>query len=116
MSPVLFVASLSAPAAASVTAESVVSAMIIVVVSFLVYFLPYLLARGRKKQNRQAIFWLNFLAGWTFVGWIVALVWALTKDPVADRVPTAEAVLCAACGKFGLYGSKFCANCGAQRA
>ena len=43
------------------------------------YFLPSIL--GRKKRNFTAIFWLNFLTGWTFVGWIVALVWALTKDP-----------------------------------
>jgi hypothetical protein len=31
-------------------------------------------------MNREAIFWLNFLVGWTFVAWIVALTWALTKN------------------------------------
>jgi hypothetical protein len=43
-----------------------------------VYFLPSVL--GRKKRNRAAIFVLNLLAGWTFFGWVAALVWAMTKE------------------------------------
>lgn len=43
------------------------------------YFAPSI--AGRKKRNHQAIFVLNLLAGWTLVGWIVAAVWASTKDP-----------------------------------
>ncbi|HZP31893.1 MAG TPA: superinfection immunity protein [Candidatus Acidoferrales bacterium] len=42
------------------------------------YFLPTIV--GRHKQNLRAIFALNLLLGWTLVGWVVALVWALTKD------------------------------------
>ena len=46
------------------------------------YFLPAIV--GRKKRNSQAIVILNIFFGWTFVGWVVALVWAVTKDPDAD--------------------------------
>jgi ABC-type Na+ efflux pump permease subunit len=53
-------------------------ALSLLVILPLLYFLPSIL--GRKKSNAKAIFWLNFLAGWTFVGWIVALVWALTVE------------------------------------
>lgn len=42
------------------------------------YFLPSLM--GRKKRNAKAIFALNLFLGWTLVGWVVSLVWALTKD------------------------------------
>lgn len=42
------------------------------------YFLPTLVGSGKK--NIAAIFILNLLAGWTFIGWIVALVWASCKD------------------------------------
>ena len=42
------------------------------------YFLPSIL--GRNKKNFGAIFTLNLLLGWTFIGWVVALVWALTHD------------------------------------
>lgn len=46
------------------------------------YFLPSLLAH--EKRNFTAILWLNILAGWTFIGWIVALIWALTKEPLGS--------------------------------
>lgn len=47
----------------------------------LIYFAPSVVAKGKK--NWQAIFVLNLIAGWTFVGWVVALVWACTKDDPA---------------------------------
>ena len=43
------------------------------------YFLPAIV--GRKKRNAEAIQILNLFLGWTLVGWVVALVWAYTKDP-----------------------------------
>jgi hypothetical protein len=43
------------------------------------YFLPALVGHG--KRNATAIFLLNLFVGWTFIGWVVALVWAATKDP-----------------------------------
>jgi Superinfection immunity protein len=46
--------------------------------ALLFYFLPTFIAR--KKQNFAAIFALNFLLGWTFIGWVLALVWSLTKE------------------------------------
>ena len=44
------------------------------------YFLPTIIALARRKANTCAIFALNLLLGWTFVGWAVALVWALTHE------------------------------------
>ena len=46
----------------------------------LFYFLPVVLACGNGKANSGAIFILNLFLGWTFVGWVVALVWAEMKD------------------------------------
>lgn len=43
-----------------------------------VYFFPAVLAEMRSHHSRGAIFVLNFLLGWTFLGWIIALVWACT--------------------------------------
>jgi hypothetical protein len=42
-----------------------------------IYFLPTIIA-GRH-HNSSAIFVLNLLLGWTFIGWVIALVWACTK-------------------------------------
>ena len=44
------------------------------------YFLPTIIAFIRKKPNAPAIFALNFFLGWSLVGWVVSLVWALTTD------------------------------------
>jgi hypothetical protein len=50
------------------------------VISLALYFLPTIVAVVRKKRNTLAIFLLNLFLGWTFIGWVVALVWAATKD------------------------------------
>lgn len=47
---------------------------------FLMYFLPSVIALVRSKRDTFAIFILNFLLGWTFIGWIIALVWAVKED------------------------------------
>lgn len=55
-----------------------------------VYFLPTIVA-GRHR-NSSAIFILNLLLGWTFVGWVIALVWAFTKPDQSHRVETEHAI------------------------
>jgi hypothetical protein len=47
---------------------------------FVMYFLPSIVALARSKRDILAIFLLNFFLGWTFVGWIVALIWAAKHD------------------------------------
>jgi Superinfection immunity protein len=43
-----------------------------------VYFLPAIIALARHHHQRIAILVLNLVAGWTLIGWVVALVWAST--------------------------------------
>lgn len=44
-----------------------------------VYFLPYAVASSRNHHNKAGIFVLNLFLGWTLLGWVLALVWAVTK-------------------------------------
>ena len=53
--------------------------MILAVLIFGAYFLPTLIAFLRNHKNKLAIFFLNILLGWTGIGWVVALVWSVTK-------------------------------------
>lgn len=45
-----------------------------------IYFLPAIVANSRDHRQTGAIVVLNLLAGWTVVGWVVAIVWASTAD------------------------------------
>ncbi len=49
-------------------------------VALFIYFAPSLVASKKKKKQATAIFVLNFLLGWTLLGWIAALVWAISED------------------------------------
>ena len=45
-----------------------------------VYLLPAVISWCRHHRNGAAIFMLNIFLGWTFVGWVAALVWSMTAD------------------------------------
>ncbi|MGH7022049.1 MAG: superinfection immunity protein [Caulobacteraceae bacterium] len=48
----------------------------------IVYFIPTMVALARRKRNALAIFVLNLFLGWSFIGWVAALVWSLASEPV----------------------------------
>lgn len=41
------------------------------------YFLPSFIAYSRKHLNLGAVFVANLFLGWTVLGWVLCLVWAL---------------------------------------
>jgi T4 superinfection immunity protein len=45
------------------------------------YFLPTIVAGCRRHPNQAGIVILNLFLGWTFVGWVIALVWAVSALP-----------------------------------
>jgi hypothetical protein len=95
----------------NVTLIRVVSGLLAVGVFLLpLYVLPSIL--GWKKKQRIAIVLVNLLLGWTVLGWIAALVWALTDVPMNAAQPGADAVLCPNCGKYTQVGAHFCSTCG----
>lgn len=52
--------------------------LIIFILSVAIYFIPSIV--GHDKKNFTSILLLNLFLGWTFIGWVVALVWAAKKD------------------------------------
>jgi Superinfection immunity protein len=42
-------------------------------------FLPTLVAKSRNHPNTLPIFLVNLFFGWTFIGWVVSLVWACMR-------------------------------------
>ena len=44
------------------------------------YFLPTVLAFHRGKRNSVPILLINFFFGWTLLGWVATLAWALAYE------------------------------------
>lgn len=61
----------------------------VTVVALALYFVPTLIALHRQHRQKLAIFALNLLLGWTFLGWAVAIVWSLTSERDLTR-PASE--------------------------
>jgi hypothetical protein len=55
--------------------------MIILAMALAIYLAPTIIAAARRHRSEGAVFALNLFLGWTFVGWVAALVWALTYQP-----------------------------------
>jgi hypothetical protein len=53
--------------------------MVLLIILVVCYFIPTVVAFSRKHHNAGAICALNIFLGWTVVGWVTALVWALTR-------------------------------------
>ncbi|WP_066338364.1 superinfection immunity protein [Azohydromonas lata] len=55
-------------------------AIVFFVAALALYMSPTALALQRRHRNRVAIGVVNLLLGWTFLGWVGALVWASTSN------------------------------------
>ncbi|MDR6158788.1 hypothetical protein QF023_002304 [Chryseobacterium sp. SLBN-27] len=51
--------------------------LILLLILLPLYFLPTFVAYAKKNSNAEAIFTINLLLGWSLIGWLAALVWAL---------------------------------------
>lgn len=78
------------------------------------YFLPTLI--GHNKRDVLGIFIVNLIFGWTFIGWIVALVWACSAELYPRAMVVAGPVplhyYCCGCGSLAAPGARFCMHCG----
>ena len=53
--------------------------VIVGIAALVVYFLPAVVAKSYHVRRSGAILALNFLLGWTFLGWVGAFVWAIAE-------------------------------------
>ena len=54
---------------------------LIILIALSSYFLPTIIARTRSARRPATIFAVNLLLGWTVVGWVTALIWAMSQHP-----------------------------------
>ncbi len=53
-------------------------ALILVLIVLAAYFAPTIIASTRQHPQHGSIFVINFLLGWTFIGWVVALAMSVS--------------------------------------
>jgi hypothetical protein len=53
---------------------------LIVALAAVLYFLPTVVAVRRRHVSKLGIFLINLFFGWTFVGWLAAMLWAVNAD------------------------------------
>ncbi len=54
--------------------------VLIIIIGIVIYFIPTIVAFAKGRRNKIAIFCMNFFLGCIFIGWIIALIWALKED------------------------------------
>jgi ABC-type sugar transport system permease subunit len=59
------------------TIAVILLALMLLVISLCLYFLPTIVAHKRNHRNLLGIFLLNLFLGWMLIGWVGALVWAV---------------------------------------
>ena len=63
-----------------VSCLSILSILLLICIPIILYFIPSLVAYNKKHINTNSILILNIFLGWTFIGWVVALIWAFKKQ------------------------------------
>jgi len=56
----------------------VIFKVVLIIFGFLLWMAPIFIAMKRGHPNAGAITALDLLLGWTFLGWVAALVWSFT--------------------------------------
>jgi Superinfection immunity protein len=55
--------------------------LLLVLLAAILYFIPTGIANQRRVKNRGSIIFINIVFGWTVLGWIAALLWAIMEAP-----------------------------------
>jgi hypothetical protein len=75
--------------------------------AFFAYFVPAIIAQRRHVADQGGIVILNLLLGWTVIGWLAALGWALAgEEHGAERTKS-----CPSCGELAFPSANVCPHC-----
>ncbi len=76
-------------AAAQASGGSIIGVIIPIIIwgalALFVYFIPSFVAHKKQHIQKTPILLLNIFLGWTFIGWVVALIWANIKDKTSYK-------------------------------
>ncbi len=95
-------------------AGTVWGALTFLVIIIVLYFLPAELAW--HKPQFGSVLAINVFLGWTLVGWVIALAWAVKNEAPPQvfihNMQQLRPILCSRCGQYSQPTSNFCDTCG----
>jgi hypothetical protein len=79
-----------------------------------IYFYPTIVAKRADHPNIGGIKALNLLLGWTFLGWVIAMVWAKSYQPKLANPANAvfNTKTCPKCAEDVKSAALICRFCG----
>ena len=64
-----------------------IQGFLLMVALMIVYLFPLVLALFRRHPKMPAIGIINIFLGWTLIGWVICLAWAVSvPNPTSDQV------------------------------
>ena len=82
------------------------------------YLLPIYEATNNDHPSTTSIALVNILLGWTLLGWVTALIWAVNKPQAqvaqASSALQQETKACPMCAESVLIAAIKCKHCGAD--
>ena len=60
--------------------EVIIPIIICAMLGLFIYFIPTFIANKKQHLQKTSILILNIFLGWTFIGWVVALIWATLQE------------------------------------
>ena len=69
---------------------AIIATFIVLTVLLAVYFLPTIIAVCQSHRNTASIVVVNFFLGWTMVGWVLAVAWALSNASGSKPEPASK--------------------------
>ena len=93
---------------------------VFIISSLWLYFLPSIKAYRRKLENAQSILIVNLFLGWTLIGWVFSLVWAIKNPSKVTQVAAPADVsdddlkVCSFCAEIIKKSAIKCKHCGSD--
>jgi hypothetical protein len=98
----------------------IILSVLLVLFIGIIYLIPAIIASRRSHPYSGRIFALNLFLGWTTIGWLGALIWALIKpgplpvQVIENEPPLTDSKVCPSCAETVRLAAKRCRFCGLE--